>query len=230
MVAELASRFVAGPGMFGTVHAMALSPTHVVRVPSLRFFAGPMGAGKSTLALQTEFNYRSAGRDGMLLSMLDRSGLPQVTSRLGMASPATDVTGTDLFALLDQKLQPGDFVVADEAQFYSVEQIDQLACAVDELGVDVDCFGLLTDFRSKMFPGSRRLLELADSFTRLQLDVLCWCGRPGSQNARVVDGVVVHEGDQVVVGDTDDASSIRYTVLCRRHWRARQTTDVTDAG
>jgi thymidine kinase len=86
----------------------------------------------------------------------------------------------------------------------------------------VDCFGLLTDFRSKMFPGSRRLLEMADSFIRLQLDVLCWCGRPGSQNARLVDGQVTHEGDQVVVGDTDDASSVRYTVLCRRHWRARR--------
>ena len=87
-------------------------------------------------------------------------------------------------------------------------------------------FGLATDFRAGLFPAARRLFELADEVTRLQVEVLCWCGRQGQLNARVVNGVVVREGDQVVIGDTDAAehaaADVRYQVLCRRHHRVRQ--------
>lgn len=190
---------------------------------NLRFFWGPMGAGKSTLALQTEHNYRAAGRTGVVLSCLDRAGDGLVSSRLGMVREALEVRPEDdLAAILSDLVPDGGFVIADEAQFYTPDQVDQLADLVDQRNVDVACFGLLTDFRSTMFPGSQRLMELADSYHKLQLDVLCWCGSGGQQNARVVGDQVVHDGQQVMVGDTGAAGAVRYTVLCRRHWRARQ--------
>jgi thymidine kinase len=112
-------------------------------------------------------------------------------------------------------------VIADEVQFYAPTQIDQLAQAVDDLGVDVDCFGITTDFSSRLFPGAQRLLEIADECLPLQVRVLCHCGQPGQQNARVVAGQVVHTGEQVVVGDVT-GSDVSYRVLCRKHWRLRQ--------
>ena len=190
----------------------------------LRFFGGVMGAGKSTLSLQMEHNYLAAGRQGILLACHDRAGSGTVSSRLGMTRPAIEVdTGTDLLALVRDRVPQGGFVIADEAQFYTPEQVDQLAQAVDQLGIDVDCFGIVTDFASHLFPGSRRLLELADEFLRLQLEVLCWCGAQGRQNARIVEGRVVHTGEQVLVGDvTASTAPASYRVLCRRHWRLGQ--------
>jgi thymidine kinase len=99
---------------------------------------------------------------------------------------------------------------------------------VDVYDIDVYAFGLATDFRAQLFPAAQRLLELADSVHRLQVEVLCWCGREGLLNARIVDGVVAREGEQVVIGDTaavnDDTAAasadVRYQVLCRRHYRA----------
>ena len=135
---------------------------------------------------------------------------------------------TDLFALVGTAVPDGGFVVADEAQFYAPEQVDQLARCVDEREVEVACFGLLSDFAGRMFPGSARLVEMADVLVPLPLPVLCWCGRPARINARLVDGTVVHEGEQVVLGDTAPASGalfgpdIRYEVLCRRHWARRE--------
>ena len=97
--------------------------------------------------------------------------------------------------------------------------MEQLAWAADELGVDVDCFGILTDFQSRLFPGAARLIELADAVIPLQVEVVCWCGRPGRQNARIVNGQVARDGARVAVGDTAHAASVTYRVLCRRHWR-----------
>jgi thymidine kinase len=120
-----------------------------------------------------------------------------------------------------------DYLIVDEAQFLAPAQVDQLAELVDESHVDVYAFGLTTDFRTALFPGTRRLLELADDVQRIQVEVLCWCGLPGLLNARVVDGAMVREGDTVVVADTappplphgadDDGPAVRYQVLCRRH-------------
>ena len=97
-----------------------------------------------------------------------------------------------------------DYVICDEACFYTVEQIEQLADLVDAYDVDVYAFGLASDFRAQLFPAARRLFELADEVARLQVEVLCWCGREGLLNARIVDGVVAREGAQVVIGDTPD--------------------------
>ena len=201
----------------------------------LRFSYGVMSAGKSTLALQVEHTWASAGRLGVLLTSRDRGGAGRVTSRLGLARAAVEVgSTTDLDTVLRQAVPDGGFVVADEVQFYAPEQVDALARCVDLRDVDVACFGLLTDFRTRVFPGSRRLVELADVLVPLPLPVTCWCGRPARVNARLVDGEVVHEGEQVVLGDTAPLGpaaldpgvfgpEIHYQVLCRRHWAARQS-------
>lgn len=201
----------------------------------LRFSYGVMSAGKSTLALQVEHTWTEAGRTGVLLTSHDRGGAGTVTSRLGLCRDAVEVAPpTDLWALLEKAVPRGGFVVADEAQFYTPAQVDDLARCVDERGVDVACFGLLSDFTGRLFPAAARLVELADVLAPLPLPVLCWCGRPGRLNARLVDGVVVREGQTVVLGDTllgDRPGStgvlfgpdVRYQVLCRRHWMSRQT-------
>ena len=201
----------------------------------LRFSYGVMSAGKSTLALQVEHTWTEAGRSGVLLSSSDRGGAGRVTSRLGLDRAALEVgPTTDLDAVLLSAVPDGGFVVADEVQFYTPEQIDALARCVDQRDVDVACFGLLSDFRTRLFPGSRRLVELADVLVPLPLPVTCWCGRPARVNARLVDGEVVHEGEQVLLGDTaplgpealDQAvfgPEVHYQTLCRKHWASRRT-------
>jgi thymidine kinase len=134
--------------------------------------------------------------------------------------------GQDLYGYLVDHLSQGgraDYVIADEAQFLAEEQIDQLARVVDDLEIDVYAFGITTDFRSKLFPGSQRLVELADRVEVLQVEALCWCGARATHNARTVGGVMVVEGAQVVVGDVDQADTVGYEVLCRRHHRRRMT-------
>jgi len=136
--------------------------------------------------------------------------------------------GMDLYAyLVDQLSQGGkaDYVIVDEAQFLAPVQIDQLARIVDDLGLDVYAFGITTDFRTKLFPGSQRLIELADRIEQLQVEALCWCGARATHNARTVGGHMVVEGEQVVVGDVNTAAEIvGYEVLCRRHHRRRMTS------
>ena len=95
-----------------------------------------------------------------------------------------------------------DYLICDEAQFYTPAQVEQLARLVDEMGLDVFAFGITADFRATLFPGSQRLIELSDRVQELQVEALCWCGRRATHNARVLNGVMVVEGEQVVVGDT----------------------------
>jgi thymidine kinase len=126
-----------------------------------------------------------------------------------------------------------DYLIVDEAQFFTQSQVEQLAQLADDAQVDVYAFGIATDFRGRMFPGSQRLFELADESVPLQVEVLCWCGRPGRFNARVIDGVVVREGAQVVVADTESAATetaVHYQVLCRRHHRSGDRGPSAGAG
>ena len=197
---------------------------------TLRFSFGTMGSGKSTLALQIHHNLASRGLRGVLLTKLDRDGA-QVTSRLGVSSPAIDISGdADVFDLASARM-PLDFVVCDEAQFYSTEQCDDLARVADELGVDVYAFGLITDFRGLLFEGTKRLLEIADQRTEMQVEARCWCGARATNNARLVNEEVVFEGETVVVGDTATTRKeplfgdvVRYELLCRTHYRRGQVT------
>ncbi|MFI7436988.1 thymidine kinase [Micromonospora haikouensis] len=191
---------------------------------ALRFFWGPMDCGKSTMALQMNHNHARQGRRGLVTTRIDRSLGPQVTTRIGLAHAAIEVTdGLDLRDVVRDAWADGvrvDYLICDEASFYNLEHIEQMADLVDNDDVDVYAFGLATDFRSSLFPAARRLFELADSVARIQVEVLCWCGREGLLNARVIGGRVVREGEQVVIGDTVDTADVRYQVLCRRHYRA----------
>lgn len=192
----------------------------------LVFHTGPMDCGKSTLALQLDYTQSSHGRAGRLFTFQDRSGDGRITSRLGLTAEALEAPpGFDFWAYIITELTSGrrvDYIVCDEAQFYAAEQIDQLARIVDELQLDVYAFGILSDFKSHLFPGTKRLVELADRVETLPLGPLCWCGKRGTHNARTVDGIMVTEGAQVAVGDTG-AGEVRYEVLCRAHHRRRMT-------
>jgi thymidine kinase len=198
-------------------------------VAELIFYAGTMDCGKSTLALQTDHNHSSRGRAGIVLTRLDRAGVSVLSSRLGLTVPAVEVSDLlDFRALVVERLSQGervDYLICDEAQFYSEEQVEQLASIVDELRVDVYAFGIMTDFQTRLFPGSARLVELADRVQVLQVEALCWCGARAIHNARTANGEMVVEGDQVVVGDTstESTSAVAYEVLCRRHYRSRTT-------
>ncbi|GAB3345765.1 thymidine kinase [Modestobacter lapidis] len=200
------------------------APAHLV------FFHGPMDCGKSTLALQVDHNQSRQGRHGLLLTQGDRSGNPQISSRVGLRQDAVELTGhIDVRLLVRDRWAAGhrvDYLIVDEAQFLTRDQVGQLAELVDESHVDVYAFGLTTDFRTRLFEGTARLFELADDVQRVQVEVLCWCGLPGLLNARVAGNAMVREGATVVVADTgpaepgagaDDGAPVRYQVLCRRH-------------
>ena len=209
-------------------------------MPELVFFSGTMDCGKSTLALQIEHNRSARGLTGIIFTRDDRAGEGKLSSRLGLVTDAVEVEdGQDLYAYLVDHLSQGgraDYVIADEAQFLTPEQIDQLARVVDDLDLDVYAFGITTDFRSKLFPGSQRLVELADRVEVLQVEALCWCGRRATHNARTENGVMVTEGEVIVVGDVDgdtpthghddpdDEVDVAYEVLCRQHHRRGLTT------
>lgn len=200
----------------------------------LTYFTGTMDSGKSTLALQTDHNHRTRGRRGLIFTSRDRAGEGVLSSRLGLSVPAREILeSTDLWATVADALQAGqavDYLVVDEAQFLTEPQVDDLARLADDLGLDVFCFGILTDFRTRLFPGSRRLVEVADKVVHLQVEALCWCGSRATTNARTVDGVMVVEGDQVMVGDVDSGIGIvGYEVLCRPHYRARLTSSAAKA-
>jgi len=199
-------------------------------VAELVFFSGTMDSGKSTLALQMDHNHRARGRGGLIFSKLDRAGEDMLSSRLGLATRAHEVhDDLDFWDTVVEHATSGqrvDYLICDEAQFYSPEQVEQLARLVDEMGIDVFAFGITADFRTQLFPGSRRLIELADRVQVLQVEALCWCGRRATHNARVVDGVMVVEGEQVVVGDTQAGTEtlVEYEVLCRRHFMRRMNS------
>jgi thymidine kinase len=204
----------------------------------LRFFHGTMGSGKSTQALQIHHNLSRRGQVGLLFTQLDRAG-GVVSSRLGVRAEAIQVRpemDLEQFVLDDMAVNGRriDFVVCDEAQFYDAGQIEQLARLVDVHGVDIWAFGLLTSFQGVLFPGTARLLELADERQELQVEARCWCGARATHNARLVDGVQVYEGDLKVLGDTVTPQTevqerlelagpeVTYELLCRRHWTLGQ--------
>jgi thymidine kinase len=193
---------------------------------TLRFSFGTMGSGKSTLALQIHHNLSSRGMRGLLCTRLDREGA-RVSSRLGVSADAVDVgPKLDLHELAASYAEHHgglSYLVCDEAQFYTPDQVDQLAWVVDELDADVHALGLLTDFRGRLFEGTARLLEVADVRTELQVEARCWCGSRATHNARLLDGVQVYDGDVVMVGDVASESTVSYELLCRRHWGAGET-------
>src|SRR3954464_1396383 len=164
----------------------------------LHFFTGTMDSGKSTLALQTNHNHAARGRSGRLFTSHDRAGSALISSRLGLVHDALEVDDAfDFWGYVVDELTRGsriDYLICDEAQFYSAVQIEQLARIVDELQIDVFCFGILTDFRTRLFPGSARLGELADRKHVRQGEALGWGGKRRTHNARTENGDMLTEG------------------------------------
>src|SRR4051812_4109741 len=193
-----------------------------------------MDCGKSTLALQLDHNHAARGRVGRMFTNHDRAGEGVLSSRLGLSVGAVEVGDEfNFWHHVVDALTSGqriDYLVCDEAQFYTAYQIDQLARVVDDLQIDVFAFGILTDFRTQLFPGSARMVELADRTHVLQVETLCWCGKRATHNARTENGIMVTEGDVIVVGDVDSGDDsegeppeVGYEVLCRQHHRRRLT-------
>ena len=175
----------------------------------LVFFSGTMDCGKSTLALQLDHNHAARGRGGLIYTRNDRAGTDVLSSRLGLRHPAVEVTDAmDFWEDVVQRRTRGervDYLVCDEAQFYSPRQVEQLAQLVDEMGVDVYAFGITADFRTRLFPGSARLIELADRVDRHMAEPLPLIGvgedveaaRAALQEADAL--MVVEDGDPVGV-------------------------------
>lgn len=189
----------------------------------LTFTYGTMAAGKSTLALQLCWQLRETRSDVALWTFGDRNVEGMVTSRIGIGAHAHAVIpGEDLTTHVARLIDEGDrILVIDEAQFASVAQVDQLAELVDEHGLDVHTFGLSADFLLNLFPGSARLIAIADRAQELPLTSTCWCGEKGRCNARVIDGHITREGSQFLTGDVHQGN-VHYQVLCRTHYRTGQ--------
>ncbi len=189
-----------------------------------------MDSGKSTLALQTSHNHAARGRIGRIFTSQDRAGTATLSSRLDLSVDAIEVDDTFNFwhYVVDSLTSGGriDYLICDEAQFYTPDQVDQLARLVDDLQIDVFAFGIMTDFRTRLFPGSARMVELADRVHPPQVEALCWCGKRATHNARTENGEMVTEGEVIVVGDVeraDEPPEVGYEVLCRLHHRRRMT-------
>lgn len=170
-----------------------------------------MGSSKTAQALITKFNYEERGMRVWLIKPKtdDRDGDNLVKSRIGLSCPAyilpLNENVYDSFLELSDQV---DVVIVDECQFLSEDQIDQLAEIVIFHDIPVLCFGLRTDFRTKMFPGSMRLLEIADSITEIK--TICSCGKKATVNVRLdQNGIILTEGEQVLIGGND-----KYTAMC----------------
>lgn len=186
----------------------------------LYFYFASMNAGKSSTLLQTAFNYGERGmRVSLWTAALDnRPGFGAISSRIGLSSDAhryeadTDIESR---VLADHGEQPIACVLVDEAQFLTRDQVRQLAWLADQRGIPVLCYGLRTDFRGELFPGSAELLALADEM--IEIKSVCDCGAKATMNLRVDgDGHAVAAGAQTEIGGND-----RYVALCRKHFMER---------
>ena len=183
----------------------------------LYFKYGAMGSSKSAQALITKFNYEELGMKVWLIkpSTDTRDGADVIKSRIGLEAKATVITPEQ--DILEEYRNAGkhDVIISDEAQFFTPAQIDRLRELVDTDDLPVLCFGLRTDFLTHFFPGSQRLMELADSITEIK--TVCACGRKATVNARIdADGNVVTEGSQVLLGGNDS-----YIAMCHKCWKQK---------
>jgi thymidine kinase len=183
----------------------------------LYFKYGAMGSSKTAQALITKFNYEERGMSVWLIkpSTDTRDGAKMIRSRIGLTAEAEVIAPNDDIRARFDAIGRRNVIIADECQFLTPQQVDQLRDIVDEENIPVLCFGLRTDFLTKMFPGSARLFELADSITEIK--TICECGSKATVNARIdAAGRVVTEGEQVLLGGNDS-----YIAMCHACWRRR---------
>ena len=179
----------------------------------LYFKYGAMGSSKTAQALITKYNYEENDLNVWLIkpSADVRDGVNILRSRIGLEAEVQIIPpSTDVYKLFeDTQKDTCDVIIVDECQFLTPEQIDQLRFIVNDFNIPVMCFGLRTDFQTKLFPGSRRLMELADCIEEIK--TMCDCGSKATVNARISDGYIVTEGAQVVLGGNDS-----YIAMCHR--------------
>ena len=184
---------------------------------------GAMGSSKSANILMVRYNYEERGQYAILLKPRtdDRDGEHKIQSRIGLSAPAEYV---DDFLKEISKLWNGketeylyhgkkvNAILVDEAQFLSPEEVDALSDIVDFYEIPVLCYGLRTDFLNHLFPGSRRLMEIADVIE--EVPTVCWCGKRAQCNTRYSNGKIVREGAQIMLGSNES-----YVALCRKHYK-----------
>lgn len=189
----------------------------------LYFRYGTMGSSKSANILMVRYNYEERGQYAILLKPRtdDRDGEHKIQSRIGLSAPAEYV---DDFLKEISKLWNGketeylyhgkkvNAILVDEAQFLSPEEVDALSDIVDFYEIPVLCYGLRTDFLNHLFPGSRRLMEIADVIE--EVPTVCWCGKRAQCNTRYSNGKIVREGAQIMLGSNES-----YVALCRKHYK-----------
>lgn len=177
----------------------------------LYFRFGAMGSSKTANALMVCHNYDERGQKAMLMkSAIDtRDGANIVHSRIGLQRECISLES--FCALPEEEIKKCNAVIVDEAQFATPEQVDFLAHIVDDYGIPVICYGLRADFQNKLFPGSERLLTIADELEEIK--TVCWCGAAAKCNARYNKHGIVREGAQVMLGANDS-----YIALCRKHF------------
>ena len=181
----------------------------------LYFKYGAMGSSKTAQALIAKYNYEENDMQVWLIkpSADTRDGVDILRSRIGLTASVQIMTpDTNIYDVFCSRQAPCHIVIADECQFFTPQQIDQLRAIVDEKAVPVICYGLRTDFQCKLFPGSRRLMEVADTIQEIK--TVCDCGVKATVNARIdSNGHIVTEGEQVVLGGNDS-----YIAMCHRCW------------
>lgn len=183
----------------------------------LYFKYGAMGSSKSAQALTTKFNYEEKGMTVWLIKpgTDTRDGADIIKSRIGLSQKAQVISPDEDIIKAYNDAGNYDVIIADEAQFLTPDQINQLRTLVDEEDIPVLCFGLRTDFLTHFFPGAQRLMELADSITEIK--TICECGSKATVNARIDEnGQIVTEGSQVMLGGNDS-----YTAMCHKCWMDR---------
>lgn len=189
----------------------------------LYFRYGAMGSSKSANILMVRYNYEERGQYAVLLKPRtdNRDGEHEIKSRIGLEAPAEYVdeflkeiletwsADSEEYRYHGKKV---DAVLIDEAQFLSQEEVDTLSDIVDFYEIPVLCYGLRADFQTHLFPGSRRLMEIADIIE--EVPTVCWCGRRAQCNTRYADGKIVREGAQIFLGSNES-----YVALCRKHYK-----------
>ena len=175
----------------------------------LYFRYGAMGSSKTANAIMVQYNYHERGQNALMVKprLDNRDGERIVGSRSGLSAPCIYVE-----ELENVDLSAYNCIIVDEAQFLKKDQVAQLVQIVDEMNIPVICYGLRADFRGELFEGSTWLMAWADTIEEIK--TVCWCGRKATCNARVVDGKVAREGEQIVLGGNES-----YVALCRRHWK-----------
>ncbi len=178
----------------------------------LYFYYGAMGSSKTANALMTHFNYCEVGQKALLCKpkIDNRFGKDVVHSRIGLEQESIFVE--DLVKMSEEEIKKYDCIIVDEVQFATKEQVEFLSDIVDFYDVPVVCYGLRADFRNELFPGSAKLLAIADVITELK--TVCWCGKKATCNTRYNENGIVRVGPQVALGSNDS-----YVALCRKHYK-----------